>query len=149
MGIAALIAWVLTALGGFVMLGTWVARGGTRRPSRSKFPPGLIFGHFGLAAAGLVLWIGYLVADSDLLGWVAFILLVPVAALGFTMLARWIPVYRAARVSVPAGAGAADSAHADAPPERAFPVPVVGGHGLLAVATLVLVLLADLGVGGS
>jgi transposase len=32
---------------------------------------------------------------------------------------------------------------------RAFPVPVVVGHGLFAATTLVLVLLAALGVGGS
>ncbi|HKS49811.1 MAG TPA: hypothetical protein VJT49_32840 [Amycolatopsis sp.] len=149
MGIAALIAWVLTALGGFVMLGIWVARGGTRRPRRSAFPPGLIFGHFGLAAAGLVLWIVYLVTDSAVLGWVALILLVPVAVLGFTMLVRWIPAYQAGRTPVTAGAKRTARTGGTGLPERAFPVPVVGAHGLLAVATVVLVLLADLGIGGS
>ena len=38
---------------------------------------------------------------------------------------------------------------ADAPAERHFPVAVVGGHGLFAFATLVLVLLTALEVGGS
>jgi hypothetical protein len=33
--------------------------------------------------------------------------------------------------------------------ERHFPVVVVGGHGLLAATTLVLVLLTMVGVGGS
>ncbi|GIH63097.1 hypothetical protein [Microbispora siamensis] len=91
MGIAALVAWLLTAVGGFVMLGVWITRGGRHT---SRFSPGLIFGHFALAAAG------------------------------------------------PGATGTAG------PPERHFPVAVVAGHGLLAVATVVLVLLAALGVNG-
>ncbi len=138
MDIAALIAWLVTAVGGFVMLGTWIAKGGTREPERSRFSPGLIFGHFALAAAGLVLWIIYLIAGGKTLAWIAFILLVPVALLGFTMLARWIPGYR----NRTATASAADTA-----PEQHFPVVVVAAHGLVAVATVVLVLLAALGIG--
>jgi hypothetical protein len=137
MDIAALIAWLVTAVGGFVMLGTWIGKGGTREPGRSRFSPALIFGHFALAAAGLVLWIVYLVAGGAALAWIAFVLLVPVAALGFTMLARWIPGYRARTTSGPGG---------DAP-EQHFPVVVVGAHGLVAVATVVLVLLAAIGAG--
>jgi hypothetical protein len=41
----------------------------------------------------------------------------------------------------------ASGTSAVAPPEQHFPVPVVAGHGLLAVVTLVLVLLTALGVG--
>jgi hypothetical protein len=136
MDIAALIAWLATAVGGFVLLGTWIAKGGTRESPRSHFPPALIFGHFALAAARLVVWIVYLFAETAVLAWIAFASLVPVALLGFTMLARWIPVYRAETT-------------ADAPPERSFPTVVVGAHGLLAVTTVVLVLLAALRVGGS
>ncbi|MDQ0381419.1 hypothetical protein [Amycolatopsis thermophila] len=138
MDIAALIAWVVTAVGGFVMLGTWIAKGGTREPGRSRFSPGLIFGHFALAAAGLILWIIYLFAGGATLAWIAFIVLVPVALLGFTMLARWIPGYRTRAATASTG---------EAAPEQHFPVVVVGAHGLVAVATVVLVLLAALGVG--
>ena len=67
MSIAALIAWILTAAGGFVLLGKWISHGGVRSPGASRFPPGLIFSHFGLAAAGLVLWIIYLINDQDTL----------------------------------------------------------------------------------
>jgi len=35
------------------------------------------------------------------------------------------------------------------PAERAFPVAMVAGHGLLALTTFTLVLLTVLGVGGS
>ncbi|HUL25305.1 MAG TPA: hypothetical protein VLW44_05990 [Streptosporangiaceae bacterium] len=41
------------------------------------------------------------------------------------------------------------SADFDFPAERAFPLAVVAGHGLLAGTTLILVLLTVLGVGGS
>ncbi|HEX5404152.1 MAG TPA: hypothetical protein VFX16_17835 [Pseudonocardiaceae bacterium] len=149
MSIAALIAWVITAAGGFVLLGTWLTRGGTRAPRTSHFPPALIFGHFALAAAGLVVWIIYLFANQTVLAWIAFVLLVPVALLGFTMLARWIPVYRS-RTTVTAGSGGgpdATAAGSQAPAEQHFPVVVVGAHGVLAVVTVVLVLLTALGVG--
>ena len=98
MEVAALIAWVITALGGFVLLGTWISRGGTRQggdAAPSRFPPGLIFGHFLLAATGLVLWIVYLVTDSSALAWVSLAILVVVALLGFTMAARWLQDRRA------------------------------------------------------
>ena len=131
MAIAALITWLITAVGGFVMLGRWISRGGHRPNSGSRLAPGLVFGHFALAAIGLVLWIVYVAIDSDALAWVAFILLLPVAALGFTMLARWIPARRS---------GTAESR---------FPIAVVAAHGLFAATTLVLALLAALEVGGS
>src|SRR5215208_1970630 len=59
---AALIAWVLTAGGGVVMLAIWVARGGMRQRESGRIRPPLILGHFALAATGLVLWIVYLAA---------------------------------------------------------------------------------------
>ncbi|RSM95625.1 hypothetical protein DMB42_49670 [Nonomuraea sp. WAC 01424] len=149
MEIAALITWLVTALGGFYMLGTWIARGGVRqqKTGESKLPAPVIFGHFLLAAAGLVVWIIYLFADATALAWLAFGLLVPVALLGFVMLARWIPVHRGRVARL--GSGPAPAEGAPVPAERGFPVPVVAGHGLFAVATVVLVLLSALGVGGS
>jgi hypothetical protein len=143
MSLIALIAWVVTAAGGFVLLSTWIAKGGARTPSTSHFPPALIFGHFALAAAGLVVWIVYLLAGGTVLAWIAFALLVPVALLGFTMFARWIPTYRA-RATVTTGGPGATSAADQAPAERHFPVVVVGAHGLFAVVTVVLVLLTAL-----
>jgi manganese efflux pump family protein len=140
MEIAALIAWVVTALGGFILLGTWISRGGARGggdAAASRFPPGLIFGHFLLAATGLVLWIVYLATDSAALAWVCFAILLVVASLGFTMFARWLQARRA-----PVAGGGPVSALA---PEQHFLVPVVVLHGLLAATTLVLVLLAALG----
>ena len=131
MAVAALITWVLTAGGGFIMLSMWISRGGHRSGSGTRLAPGLVFTHFALAVIGLVLWIVYLVTDQEVLTWVAFVLLLLVALLGFTMLARWIPARRS---------GTAESR---------FPVPVVAAHGLFAAVTLVLVLLTALGVGES
>jgi hypothetical protein len=136
---AALIAWVITAGGGFVLLSIWLARGGMRqaRESGARIRPPLILGHFLLAATGLVLWIIYVANDSDTLAWIAFVLLLVVAALGFTMLAIWLQQRK----------GQTDTA--SRPPEQNFPVPIVGLHGLLAATTLVLVFLTAVGVGGS
>ncbi|GAA5113426.1 hypothetical protein [Pseudonocardia adelaidensis] len=147
MDIAALVTWVLTAIGGFAMLGMWISRGGHRASSRSRLAPGLIFAHLGLAAGGLVLWIVYVLTDAAVIGWIALVVLVPVVVLGFTMLARWIPTYRSTRAAAPTGAGRGAAGAGEGPPERAFPVPVVGAHGVLAVVTVLLALLANLGVG--
>jgi hypothetical protein len=150
MHIAALVTWVLTALGGFYMLGTWLSKGGVKqqRTGASRLPVPVIFGHFALAAAGLVVWIVYLAVDKHALAWTAFGLLVPVALLGFVMLLRWIPLHRAG-TTAPAPAAAGATVTAEAPAEGHFPVPVVAGHGLFAVVTVVLVLLSALNVGGS
>ncbi|MFF7229217.1 hypothetical protein [Streptomyces sioyaensis] len=145
MDIAALITWVITALGGFYMLGTWLSRGGAKA-GNSRLPVPVLFGHFALAAVGLVVWISYVITDKDVLAWTAFGLLVPVALLGFTMLARWIPVHRARSAAAAAAAAAGQQSE---PAEGYFPVPVVVGHGLFAVVTVVLVLLTALGIGGS
>ena len=135
---AALILWVVTALGGFYLLVTWLRHGGMQqadRPGRRIKPP-LILGHFAHAATGLVLWIIYVASDSDALAWIAFVLLLVVALLGFTMLAAWL--------AQRGGAAAAETADAA---ERNFPQAVVGLHGVLAATTLVLVFLATIGVG--
>jgi hypothetical protein len=140
---AALIAWVLTAGGGFVLLAIWLKEGGPRRAREAgrRIRPPLIFGHFGLAATGLVIWIIYIAADKDVLSWIAFALLAVVALLGFTMFFIWLAQRRSA--TAPAPATPTD------PPEQRFPVSIVYLHGLLAAATLVLVLLTALKVGGS
>src|SRR6184192_1335712 len=139
---AALITWVLTAGGGFVLLAIWLKNGGMAQQDRGRIRPALILSHFGLAATGLVLWIIYVASDSEALAWIAFVLLLVVATIGFTMFAIWLQQRQRA-------AGAGETAAPDEPPEQNFPVPIVVLHGLLAAATLVLVFLAAVGVGGS
>jgi hypothetical protein len=141
---AALIAWVVTAGGGFVLLSIWLARGGMRQrgESTARIRPPLIMSHFLLAAAGLVLWIIYLIDDKETLAWIAFAALLVVATLGFTMFAIWLR-RRQARGAIP------EALTPSTPAEQHFPVAIVGLHGLLAATTLVLVLLTAVGVGGS
>ena len=130
MAVAALITWIIAAGLGFVMLGQWVAGGGARGTASTTFKPALIFGHFLLAATGLIVWIIYVIAGTDALVWVAFALLVVVAVLGEVMFLRWFR-----------GRGTSTTV------ESRFPLPVVYAHGLFAVTTVVLVLLIGLGVG--
>lgn len=134
MAIAALICWVITALGGFVLLGKWITGGGAKAGSATRLPAPIVFAHFLLAVAGLILWIVYLVMDADVLAWIAFVLLVVIALAGFAMVARWIPVYQG-------------KAGTEAAPEKGFPIAVVGAHGIVAVATVVTVLLSAAGIG--
>jgi len=137
---AALISWIITAGGGFVLFGLWLRHGGMRqRQSGRQIRPALILSHFALAAAGLVLWIFYVFSDSNALAWIAFALLVAVALLGWTMFAIWWQ-RRQARATVE------PDSTPGRPAEQHFPVSIVTLHGLLAVTTLVLVFLAAAGV---
>ena len=143
----ALIAWVLTAGGGFVLLATWLARGGMQqgREPGSRIRPPLILSHFLLAATGLVVWIIYVANDSKTLAWVAFVLLAIVAALGWTMFAIW---YQRRQRGPAAATGVTGSpGSSETPAEQHFPVSIVALHGVLAVTTVVLVFLTAVGVG--
>lgn len=139
---AALIAWVVTAAGGFVLLAIWLSRGGMQqsREAGSRIRPPLILGHFLLAATGLVIWIIYVATDSDVLAWIALALLAVVALLGFAMFAIWYQRRQRGAVREAVDPGT--------PAEQHFPVAVVGLHGLLAVTTVVLVFLTAIGVRG-
>jgi hypothetical protein len=140
---AALILWIITALGGFTLLGIWLRRGGldqADQPGR-RIRPALIFSHMGLAATGLVLWIIYVAGAGKGLAWVAFVLLLLVASLGFGMLALWLQRRQTQTVAV-AGAPGGASGDGGVPAEQHFPPAIVVVHGLVAATTLVLVFLA-------
>src|SRR5260370_16326655 len=85
MGLAALIAWLLTAGIGGYMLRTWVARGGLRRQRATGVgvPPGVVFGHARAALAGLTIWISYLSSGSRPRAWIRVALAPPATCLGF------------------------------------------------------------------
>jgi manganese efflux pump family protein len=170
MGVAALAAWLVTAGSGAYVLGSWIAHGGKLRrragSTSTGSPPTVIFGHFGLALSGLVIWVAYLVTGWAALAWTAVGVLLPVAGLGMATLVVGLPGYRAPAVTgheaqtIRVGAGdartiscgkdgsqpAVTGAHSRGAPVRARLSPlVVAGHGLLAVTTMLLVLLAALG----
>jgi hypothetical protein len=143
---AALITWLLTAGGGFVLLSIFLSRGGMRQQGAggNRIRPPLLLSHFLLAVVGLVLWIIYLAADAEALAWIAFIALLVVAALGFTMFAIWLRQRQGGAATT-----APEAAAPDRPAEQHFPVSIVGLHGVLAATTLVLVFLTAIGVGES
>ena len=151
---AGLIAWILTAGAGLYLLTVWLIEYDREFQSAAatRLPVPVISAHALLAVTGLVIWGIYLLTDTDRLAWLATFILAPVALFGFIMAARWIGVYRAH--AAPSGASVGSGARSArdwtaVPPERHFPLPVVIGHGVFAVITIVLVLLTTLGVGGS
>jgi len=173
MDIAALIAWLVTAGSGGYLLGNWLTHGGTlrSRADGTGSPPAVIIGHFGLALTGLVIWVIYLVVGWAALAWTAVGVLLPVAGLGMSALTIGLPGLprlpgRADR-PVPAVAGSAPTGAPSmgaATASGAGTSVAVGGsrpagsakrrlspliavvHGALAVTTMLLVLLAALGV---
>jgi hypothetical protein len=145
MALAALISWLVTAFIGLYLLAVWLIENDvTSRGAASRLPAPVILGHVLLALAGLAVWVVHLITGSAATGWAALGILAGIGLLGLTMFTRWIPVHVA---YVAAEAKAGQSAEFDFPAERAFPLPVVIGHGMLASTTVILVLLANLKIG--
>ena len=136
-------------------------------PQQGRPPPSLIFTHFGLAVAGLLVWGAYLATGLAAAAWAACLLLLPVAGLGMALLILWLPerslvatTAPAATVpaaqAVPAGAAAgtasvpganaaAGAARPGPPAARHPPALIVAAHGVFAVATILFALLAAVG----
>jgi hypothetical protein len=158
MSIAALITWIVTAGFGFFMLIRWATRGGVKKVdgAGTHLPPIRVFTHFGLAAAGLIIWIIYVVTDSTILAWIAVVDLVIIATIGVVMVRQWAKDGRAAMAAAAAGAGDANAGTVEARrvdagtvdlAEQHIPRLPVVLHGIFAVSTLILVLLTALGLG--
>jgi hypothetical protein len=153
MPVLALITWIITALGGLYLLAIWLIEYDPdfQRAAATRLPVPVISGHVLFALGGLALWLMYLITDKDVFAWGTIAVLAFVATFGLTMAVRWIGVYRAGPVQDSASAMpmSQGSAALTVPPERHFPVSVVIGHGIFAAATIILVVLTILGVGGS
>jgi hypothetical protein len=162
----ALISWLITVGLGSWMMARWITRGGFRRARLSKagVPPSLIFTHFGLAVAGLLVWGAYLATGLAAAAWAACVLLLPVAGLGMALVSLWLPERSLAATTtapaatvpagqaVPAGAAAgtamvpgANAAGPGPPAARHPPALIVAAHGVFAVATILFALLAAVG----
>jgi hypothetical protein len=153
MDTAALVAWLITAGSGAYVLATWISRGGSLRPGAGAAgsPPTVIFGHFGLALGGLGIWIAYLIAGWTALAWTAVGVLLPVAGLGMATVTIGLPGRAGAvapRDRILAAVSSRNGGSGDGgqvTPRRRLSPLLVAGHGLLAVTTMALVLLAALG----
>jgi hypothetical protein len=184
-GVATLISWLLAESLGAYMLRTWLASDGARRQgkaSQETMSRALIAGHAGLAFAGLVSWIGFLISSLPALAWLAVGLLAPAIGLGISTVTVWTPYPvsrpRPQRAGSPAGAPAilvtnemldrvlanealtselvddlVERMLAEPPPEQrasrrwqlAPVIPIL--HGVLALATFLLAVLAAIGAG--
>ena len=149
MDVAALITWFSTVTLGLTLLTIWLIEYDRdfQHAVETRLPIPVISLHALLAVGGLGIWAVYLVDDSPRLAWTAVAILGVVACLGLIMAARWIPVRRAV-VAARRGSGTGPSLASleyTLPAERNFPLPIVMTHGLLAAATITLVLLSVLG----
>jgi hypothetical protein len=145
MSAAALFTWSVTVLAGLVLLIVWLMEYDRdfQTAAATRLPVPLISAHALLGIGGLLVWGFYLVTDGDQLAWTALADLGVVVVLGLVMAARWIGVYRAY-----AAPDSSATRVITVPPERHFPRPVIVIHGIMAVATVALVLGALL-FGGS
>jgi hypothetical protein len=99
LAIATLATWLFDAASGGYMLRTWIVRGGLRRQrARDRLAPRVVFGHFGMASTGLLVWLGYLASRWIVLAWLAVGLLMLVIGLGVATVTVWtpFPAHRAA-----------------------------------------------------
>jgi hypothetical protein len=152
MSLVAVITWFITICFGLFLLGIWLVeydRDGDRGRA-SRLPVPVISGHALLAVAGVPVWLVYIVTDDKKLARLAALILGGVAVLGLTMVVRWIGVYRTYRTPAPSPAvvpptsafGSPAPTLTAIPPERNFPITVILCHGIFAVVTIILVLLA-------
>jgi len=89
---ATLITWLIDAGSGGYMLRTWIARGGLRRQRASdRLAPRVVFGHFGMASTGLLVWLSYLATGWIVLAWLAVGVLMLVIGLGVSTVTVWTP----------------------------------------------------------
>jgi len=147
-------AWFVTAAVGSYLLAGWLAAGGLgrRRPAASLVPV-TVLSHVGLAVAGLGLWVGFVITGTRVLAWVGVGLIVLIAGLGMGALSAALP--EPGQSASPAGSGSAGpdpvarvQPQADPGSSKAgTPVAVIAVHGMLATATILLVLLAAIGAG--
>lgn len=159
MSIAALGAWLVTALLGLYMFTIWLIEDdeSEREPGLRRLRAPVVFSHAGLAITGLACWFVYVNVDVEQLAWAAAGTVVITAVLGATMFTRWIGIRRLASAQAalaaqpPAPSSVFDPVPPSPavalsgpglPPERNFPVSVVALHGIFAVITVAFVLAA-------
>lgn len=146
--LAALAAWLATAIPGAYMLSAWLTRAGRRRVIRKPGVPSAVpLGHAGLAITGLLVWIAFTVTHTAALAWADVGLTWVIAGLGMATLLAASPEQRAISTSSGATALVGVTETATAPFPTRAPVIVIALHGALAMLTILLVLLAAVGIG--
>jgi hypothetical protein len=143
---SALASWLAAAMAGAYLLAGLMGRGGLRRARRKPTaPPVVPLLHAGLAFAGLLVWIGFTLTTVAALAWADVGLTWVIAGLGMATLLGGLDQQASSRTdsaAPPQQAGTTAAAF----PSRA-PVVVIALHGALATLTILLVLLAAVGIG--
>jgi hypothetical protein len=104
-----LITWLVDAGSGGYMLRTWIARGGLRRQRAiDRLAPRVVFGHFGMATTGLLVWLSYLATGWIVLAWLAVGVLMLVIGLGVSTVTLWTPFPAHRATGMPAITAAGD-----------------------------------------
>ena len=162
----ALALWFLTILGGSYMMFMAMSPGrGAGSAAHSHWPSWLVFTHGGLAVSGAALWFAFMTYREEWMAWTSFVTLLVIATLGEILFTTWFKDRRAAARAQRGGEvpTVSDKVPRNVPPttsgermqqveaevegpvtelaERRIPVLAVYGHGALAVATMVLVLI--------
>jgi manganese efflux pump family protein len=144
--LGALAAWLTAAVAGAYLLAPWLTRDrrqrAVRKPGASSLVP---LGHAGCAIAGLCIWIAFTVTGVDDLAWTAVGLTFVIAGLGMATLLTASPEQQPGAMEATASGGLAGMS--TTPFQTRAPVVVIALHGVLATLTILLVLLAAVGVG--
>ncbi|MFC5748796.1 hypothetical protein [Actinomadura rugatobispora] len=125
---AALGTWIIAAGGGTYLMAGWLAQGGLMEQATkvTRYPVLVVVGHPLAALVGLAAWVAYLATGRAGYAWVAFTALLVVILQGFLLFTRWL-----------VGRGGRHARGAEQP----FPAVAVTVHGVVAIATFVLVFL--------
>ena len=129
--------WLATAVVGTYMLSRTVS--GSRNAAGatvSDLPVFLSFLHPTLAVAGLAVFGAYMATLEESFVWIAFADLLLVSVLGELLFVKWLKGRRAMASST--------SPVRRVTAEQSIPVEIVALHGLLAVATILLVFVVAL-----
>jgi hypothetical protein len=169
--LAALAAWLAAAGAGGYLLTGWLTREGRRRVIRKPgVHSGLPLAHAGLAIAGLCIWIAFMATSTAALAFTDVGLTWGIAGLGLATLVTSSPEQLGSGTSAAQLTDATGKSTAPFPTEQGggstqaavlakapamstapfptkAPVLVIALHGVLATATILLVLLAAVGVG--
>lgn len=142
----ALAVWLAAALAGTYLLAGLLTRDWLRRVIRKPRSMAVLpLIHAGLAIAGLLIWIAFTVTTVAALAWTDVGLTWVIAGLGMATLLGG-PDQQANSGMASAGTGGTAGMTAASFPSRA-PVVVIAIHGALATLTILLVLLAAVGIG--
>jgi hypothetical protein len=145
--LGALAAWLAAATAGAYLLAPWLIRSGRRRAVSKAGVPSLVpLAHAGLAITGLCIWIAFTATSVAALAWTAVGLTWVIAGLGMATLLAASPEQRVGTGAEAAAPGEL-AGMSTAPFQARAPVLAIALHGSLATVTILLVLLAAVGIG--